>query len=416
LSDTEEQPRDDGGRFTAAEPQAFGLAGLERDAGYLPIEAPAAPDDILALDESELEAAFFPSNEQPASDPNDDGSELPAGSPQYQNLETGEPLGPNRSVTLEKAADDYKAWSDNNANAVDYVDGENLQALYDQRVAEAIKADPNFAAEAGHDPKELAKAAEQKDAPETTPQPAETPARQPNESEYDYAARQLLDNPVAVDVLRTQLAATEQARAQYGQQLNDLTRVAEMSFLAQFPEFQGVSDPGHAASIASSIQQQNPARWQAIMQTVAQHNGLWQAQQQQQRYAAARAQQEFHAWAKTEDAKLDITDADGKAVMDYLPSIGLDRDSYAQLLTTNPMARSAIGQRTMIDAAKYHALQKSAKAIPTRSVPSVQKPGTTAPRQSRAEANEAQLMARLQASGSEADGWALLQSRMKSRG
>jgi hypothetical protein len=220
-------------------------------------------------------------------------------------------------------------------------------------------------------------------------------------------------------VLRSQLAAAEQARAQYGEQLNNAVRVAEFAFLQQFPEFNGVTDANHLASIANSIRAQNPQRFAAIQNASAQAAQLLAAQQQQQQHAAARAQHEFQAYKAQQDDAFErsvgkISNADVEAVRDYLSDVLGLTPQEMQGLTRNPTAVDHRFQRALLDAGRYHALQRSAKAIPTRSVPNVQKPGVPSSK-SRAQQSVEALERRLSVSGSEADGWALLQAKMRGR-
>jgi hypothetical protein len=312
------------------------------------------------------------------------------------------------------------------AQANRFVEGLALEAeimALDGARDDLLKADPANAEIYGLNKAEVEQnaKAQKEPTPEATPQPEATSARQPNESEYDFAARQLLDNPVAVDVLRSQVAAAEQARSQFAQQVSHAVRVAELSFLNQFPEFRGVTSQEHLASIANSIAQQNPQRWQAIHQTAAQATQLLQAQAVEQQHQAARAEHQLQSYKAEQDVAFNravgkVSNSDVEAVRSYLTDeLGLTQQEIG-MLHRNPVVIDARFQRALLDAGRYHALKNAPRVVPTRSAPRVQKPGTSAPRQSRADATEAQLMARLNASGSEADAWALLSSRIKGRG
>jgi hypothetical protein len=101
-------------------------------------------------------------------------------------------------------------------------------------------------------------------------------------------------------------------------------------------------------------------------------------------------------------------------VRDYLPELGLDASSFVHLMQTDRTLRSAIGQRALIDAAKYHQLMNAPKAIPTRGRQQAQRPGSGNSRSAR-EITMGELESRLGRSGSEADGRALLQARMRNR-
>jgi hypothetical protein len=77
--------------------------------------------------------------------------------------------------------------------------------------------------------------------------------------------------------------------------------------------------------------------------------------------------------------------------------------------------RSAFGQRVLLEAAQHRMMMKAAKASPVRERQHVQKPGISGGKSRSAQSMEA-LEARLAATGSEADGWNLLQARMNRRG
>ena len=190
--------------------------------------------------------------------------------------------------------------------------------------------------------------------------------------------------------------------------------------MAQFPEFRGVTDQNHLASIASSIQAQNPQRWMAIQQTAAQHNQLWQAQSVEQQHQAARAEQQLQAYKAQQDDAFTksvgkVSNADVEAVRDYLSDVLGLTPQEVQGLSRNPTAIDHRFQRALLDAGRYYALQQAPKAVPVRQAPRVQKPGTAEGRKSGRELNMAQLEHDLARTGSEEAGWRLLQAKMRNR-
>jgi hypothetical protein len=436
MSEDFEQPREANGQFAPADTgvhgwipqtdvgeQAYGEEAIERSLGYTPnINAHVSADEVADefSDERIAVDALFP---QDAEAPVVDGiTELSAEPATYINKTNGKPLHANVTLKEEEAGNDLVAYEASLANAVDYVEGVDLQAVVDQRRAEELKANPDFAEEAGLDKAQVEANAQK--APEATPQPEATSTRQPNESEYDFAARQILDNPLATQVLKDQLAATHQAQANYVAQLGNAVRVAELSFLNQFPEFRGVTDMNHLESIASSIKAQNPQRWAQIGEITAQNGQLLQAQaveqQRQAEHRAAQAEQQLQAYKAQEDAAFTksvgkVSNAEVEAVRDYLTDVlGMSQQDIGQL-SRNPTAIDHRFQRALLDAGRFHRLSNAPKAVASRSNPSVQKPGNPDFRSTARELSIAQLEHDLARTGSEEAGWRLLQAKMRGR-
>jgi hypothetical protein len=424
----------DSGQFTATTEEAYGLESVEQAMGYTQNQ-PTAPD--IADDRSEeaqLQDALGGNqittddegrpvyDDQPVMEINE-LSTVPAA---LVDRETREKLPEHITLKPEEAGEQLATYEQNLNSYVEGADLLNLVEVVDQARAQLSPEDMK---DMGLDPAEVAKNAKQ----------PEDESKQPNEFErakyegdaaiaaaHDEVGR-ALENPIIADALKERFAAAETARAQYAQHIDHAVRVAELSFLAQFPEFRGVTDQNHLASIASSIQQQNPARWQAIQNTTAQALQVLSAQQQQQQYQAAQDRQQYAAYAEAENDKFEkatnfsaLHHAEQRAITDEILAMaeesGISKQEMARLSQTDRTMRSAFAQRTLMEAAQYRLMQKTARAVPTRSVPSVTKPGNASPRASKAQTTEAQLMARLNASGSEEAGWALLQSRINRRG
>ncbi len=94
-------------------------------------------------------------------------------------------------------------------------------------------------------------------------------------------------------------------------------------------------------------------------------------------------------------------------VKDY----GVDPREFFTSGTESKFLRSAAAQKILVDAAKYRMMQKTAKAVPTREIPPVQRPGVAGPRSNQSDSNLAALSARLGKSGSLKDAAALLSAR-----
>jgi hypothetical protein len=450
LSDDFEQPREANGQFAPADTgvngwsppenvgeETFGLESVERSSGLTPNTPSAADisDDYLADEKIAVDALYPQDADQPVVDGVDELLNVPA---VMLNRETGEPLDPTVTLKPEEAGNQYAAYED---DVRSYVEGLELQLDTDAVDAgrlQLLKSDPANAELYGLNKAEVEANAKQ---PEADDKAAAKPVEDDglNEAERMHkwgqasaAAAQAeveraLENPIVVDALKERFAGVEQAREQYGQAINNATRVAEMAFLAQFPEFAGISDPNHAASVANSIKAQNPQRWMDIQHSVMRHNQLWQAQAAEQQHQAAQARQQFVQYREAEDAKFDkatgfssMSNAQKAGITDEIKSMfseaGYSPQEMGRLIQSDRTITSSLGQRVLFEAAQYRLMQKAAKAIPTRQAPRVQKPGNNEGRLSRAEQSLAALERNLANSGSEKDAWALLSAKIRSRG
>ena len=97
---------------------------------------------------------------------------------------------------------------------------------------------------------------------------------------------------------------------------------------------------------------------------------------------------------------------------DYLSDLGLSQRDINSL-GRNPTAVDHRFQRALLDAARYRALQQAPRAVATRAIPPVAKPGRGEARHSAREMNLQQLEYELARTGSEEAGWRLLQAKMR---
>jgi hypothetical protein len=299
--------------------------------------------------------------------------------------EGGERADPNLALTVEQAAD----------------------AMVARREAEAElageAADAEFLDEIGLDPI----------APQLEQSTQESAPAEPREADPIADA---IQNPFVVEALQQ----AEQARAHFAQQVDAAVRVAELAFLAQFPEFRGVTDPGHLKSIASAIAAQNPQRWAAIQQSVQQANSLTAAQAQERQATKAREAEAFRSYANQEDAKLEravgkLTDADFRTVQSYARDVLALSDNELVALASDRTVRDHRFQRALLDAARYHAAQEASRGAVRKNLPPVQRPGARQPPVNPSARNLDALQAAFGKSNSLKDAAALLAARRASR-
>jgi hypothetical protein len=385
---------------------SFGLESVERSSGYVPnLNAHVTADDVtddFSDEKIALDALYPADSDEPVVDGIVELSTVPA---TYVDRQTGEKLPENVSLTPEEAGNNQIAYEDTLRR---YTEGDDLAVLAEIVDQDRAALDPQLAKdEYGLTEADIPAAQKSQAQPQAQAEP-------PQIEGVDPEISRAIQIPKVREFLETAMQEGENSRQQYVQGLNVANQLAMGRLNELLPDIGAL--PVHQREGAMAmLAKSDPARFQAAMHEMNRISLVQAAAAEQNQFSAARTQQEFNAWAKAEDAQLDITAADTKAVLDYLPSIGLDRDSYVRLLASDKMARSAIGQRTMVDAARYHAIKNAPKAVPTRQPQSVQKPGISGGKSSAALSMEA-LEARLAATGSEADGWNLLQARMNRRG
>jgi hypothetical protein len=395
---------------------AFGQESVERSMGYTPMQTAADLHEAdLAVEEHALEA-LFPQDAEPVINAEQESTEfkLPDDALRYYKTDgSGDPLEPNVSVTLEKAADDLAGYE---ANVNSYVEGDdlaNIVEIVDQARADALRQNPRDAEEYGLDPKEVEANVKAKEQPTDQLQNAKPDPVQeePEIPGVDPEIARAVANPKVREFLESNYAQAEAVRQQYQNGLDVANKVALAELETLLPDIAALPVHQREGALAH-LAQSDPSRFMQAAAKMQQIGQIQAAQQEQHQYSAARTQAQFNEWARGEDAKMNISDADYKAVRDYLPVIGLDTQSYAHQLQTNPLARSAIGQRTMIDAARYHALMNAPKALPTRQAHGVQRPGSANSRSSK-DVSVATLSDRLNRSGDIDDAWNLYIARQR---
>ncbi|MCS3517072.1 hypothetical protein [Bradyrhizobium elkanii] len=378
-----EASRDDSGQFAPAEPLT-GVAGLEHDAGWVPLKQ---EENAVELDEQQ--AADELSNRRgEEAEPEKIGLYNEDRTGFRDDLENPEHEGPKVSLTVESAAEALSGWRE-------------YQDELDQTVADAELLD---SVDAFDKTPESAKAG---DVPSTDPaaEAADPQAQAVQWLEQHPAAHALLSEHI-----QQSTAAAEQVRAAYVQQLDGALAVARQVTFALIPELNGVTDANHAASVLSAIQQQNPQRFAQIQQLDRDTGQLMAAAQNERQATAQRELQAVHAYNAEQERAYEtkwgkVDRATGEGVRSYLEGLGATNDDIAALAQTR---LPAWAQRALIDAAEMHRVRNAPKAVVKPDLPPVQRPGVArAPGEAR-QRDLTSLTGRLNKSGTVDDAFVLL--------
>lgn len=409
-------PRDENGRFTAEEP-SYGLESLENGMGYLrqdPLDTRVTADEDQLLRRMGEVYETFGGTEDAAVD---------LTIPMVATDADGNKLPDNASISVEAAGEQFMAVENELSS---YVEG---QALFD----EFSKVDAMRAEAARTSSDEELKAMDLKRSEVETnaklwqedqqpEQPAEQPTAARPDQQQEYPAVEGLDPiaqkainelPALRSYLEAQTAKAYEADQQLGRYVQAQAQGVMQQLNALLPDVAQYNMIEQRQQAFFNLQRTDPGRFQqaaALLQEAERIN--WAANQatQNTREAEQSRQQEYmRSFGRAEDAKVNVTAAEAEAVKEWAKEEFGSVEAYAELLATKPEYRDHRAQRTVIEAAKWRAAQKSA-ARPTRSAPTLSKPGTANTKSAR-EVSADQLAARFAHSGSVEDGFALYLAR-----
>ncbi|XSC46796.1 hypothetical protein ACF1BQ_014590 [Bradyrhizobium sp. RDT10] len=166
----------------------------------------------------------------------------------------------------------------------------------------------------------------------------------------------------------------------------------------------------------------DPERAGAIVQALEGAQRIEFAQQQEQQQQAYVAHQQFEAqrqeYSRQSDAALGPMTFAEKAEMaeelvNYVGEFGISREALMREAQTNLAIHHPAFQKMAADALMYRRVQKAQKAIATRDLPPVQRPGTAGPRVSSGMASLSALEAKFARTGNTKDAAAALVARRK---
>jgi hypothetical protein len=298
----------------------------------------------------------------------------------------GKQLPENVTVTAEQAG---AALSGYQHQVGSYVEGmvlDNLAADIDQARAAVLKNDPGLANEYGLNPEEVAANAaklEQKAEPEkVAEQPDAAKEPEPPVDGLEPKLAEALKHPQVRAAVEEEIGKAGQARQQYEAALNFTHALAQQSLVEKLPELAQVPVDQWANAIVQ-IAQQDPNRVGNALDSIKRVNDVQVASQQYQKIQETQRQQQIETWAKDQSARHDAWLAQegvkvselSPAMESYLERVGTSRDEIAQLAQRVPELRSDTFQRIFTDAIRFHAMQSAPKALATRGLPPVVRPG-----------------------------------------
>jgi hypothetical protein len=381
LEQAGEIPRNDAGQFTPSSDGKFGLEGVEAEAGYVPL-TPTSETDAIEGDSEGVRAAFDDFVEKGGDVGEPDYEPTPV---YWQKADgSGEQIAPNITTTVEQAGAAMTAYEHNVGSYVEGAVLDNFVAEVDQARAEMLKSDPGSAQELGLDPAEVAKNAQKNDEP---PASADAPLETNNNSKsvegLDPEVAKALAHPQVRQAIEQELgkadAIQQAAHAERSQAyaLNQAAITAVAPELGQIPLEQ-------MADAIKVLAQVDPPKAEAVINLVQKGAAIeMQMLQEHQQRAAVQAHQ-FQAYKIQEEAKFNeavgtLSQSDYEAVRSYATGVlGLTPQDVSAL-QNNPVAVDHRFQRALLDASRFYAMNNASKALPTRNLPPVQRPGTTSP-------------------------------------
>jgi hypothetical protein len=321
-----------------------------------------------------------------------------------QGEREGQPVDPKYTLTESQAADSLIA-----ARAADV----NAKYPAPDEIAAKIDAARQEYAQGQQPPVEQPPAQTAEQQPVEQPQPEQIDGVHP-----DVVAA--LQNENVRNAIAAEVAQTEQARQAYQQaslQAAQLSAAALFAFEPSLANMSAQELPGALKLIA----QQNPERAAALNAHIQRTSNLYQASQEAAKQQQAVQQQRDAAWQKSQDDAYDAATKDspeirsklGKEAIAMLKEYGASDDEIKAAWNSAGPFRSAVGQRILRDAAAYRISQREIANKLDRSVPPVQRPGTSAPRGD--DEGVAQALARFNLNPTPQNGAALLGARRAAR-
>jgi hypothetical protein len=245
-------------------------------------------------------------------------------------------------------------------------------------------------------------------------------------------ARVLTEHPKVRQALEAEVGRIHQAEQAHYAALQENAKAAFNTLLVNFPELQHISNADELKVGIKLINQQNPARAQAIISHIGKVQELGRQAEQAQAAMQQRAEQQyakdFEAYCRAEDAKFskmapELTDPAtnakvGNAAMQTLKTAGYTDDEIQRAWSgrASISLRDARAQALLLKAAKYDLAQEAVRYPAPRPIPPVQKPGVTTNHANFDDRQLGALNARLAQSGSFKDAAKLLMARRSQRG
>ncbi|UPJ31011.1 hypothetical protein [Bradyrhizobium sp. CW1] len=400
------EDRNDAGQFTPSTDGLYGREAEEAAAGFKAMPVTTAPEPSGDDELSTREAADALSASRAAA-----ADEVVG----YQKTETGEGADPNETVSLQRAATDLATYRASKTDSAAISISKDFAAEIDALRTAAI--------EEGLDPKEtgIDKVPKTADVPAGASDKSGDEPAEPGMEHLDPEVQKALKIPAVKEALEREFAQADEAKAQFSQTLDVAQRLAQATLLTLAPGLANV--PAH--QLEGALQQlavTDPARATAIVQALEGAQRIEFAQQHEQQRQAQVAHQQFEAqrqeYSRQADAALGpMTFAEKTQMVEdlvnYVGEFGISREGLMREAQTNLAIHHPAFQRMAADALMYRRMQNASKAVATRDIPPVQKPGTTGPRISSEALAVGGLEAKFHKSGNLKDAAAALMARRR---
>jgi hypothetical protein len=336
----------------------------------------------------------------------------------------GKPVAANEAVTLDRAGRDYARAAAADIAAMENETSTALAARVDALRAEALAKDPDAAEFYGFEPLQA-----EADKSKTDDSDPRKTASEPDDLDdpktmgLDPEIEKVINHPQVRAAIEEQFGEAEKTRQGYLNGLAAATQIAQVSFLSQFPELVSVA-PENMPATLEQMSRQDPQKFARVQALVASTEQLFAQQRRESLHEAETARQNFHSYAKSEDARLEtMLKGEPKATQHAVTTeifasakaSGVEPDELLRLFNSEPLMRNAVFQRMMYDAGKYRLVMKARDAAAARPVPPVQRPGMARTPGEREHADLRTLNARLSSSGDIKDAVALYNARKSSK-
>lgn len=201
----------------------------------------------------------------------------------------------------------------------------------------------------------------------------------------DPEVQKALKIPAVKEALEREFAQADEARQQYTGSLQAGQQMMQATVAALAPQLQGMPLE-HWPQAIQALSQVDPVRGQLVADTLTNWNALQQAHQQneQQRAYVEHAQREVlrQQYSKQSDEALGPMTFAEKAEMaeelvNYVGEFGISREALMREAQTNLVIHHPAFQKMAADALMYRRMQNAPKAVASRDLPPVQRPGTS---------------------------------------
>jgi hypothetical protein len=321
----------------------------------------------------------------------------------------GERIDSSEVVTAERAARDLTAYrsaqSDNAAKSI------SADFAFEVDVARAVHANVESAAAAAKMGIQAAA-----DAGIEAPESVAIAVADAEASGLEPSLEKAMAHPQVREAIEAELSRASQAREQYATGLHNANAFSQAALIEIAPELSALPLDQFQRGL-ETLAQVNPQRFQSVMNLLDRVGRLQAEQQQEQQRQHLQRQQQFDAYATSQDQKFrQMVPASqqqmrevGAELESYASELGIERGQLIHLFQTEPLLRHSAFQRVIYDAVQAR-IRAKARPVPTRTVPTVQRPGVSAPRNYASE-NLSALSNQLTRSGSLKDAAALLLAR-----